>query len=89
MNDRLKNEQTEALILELRFRGYEAHRAAWGAMRCFCGHLPYYEMKGGPDVKEHYRIVCGNCGRMTSAKTNDEALRKWNKMIWEEEDDEE
>lgn len=89
MVDGLKNEQTEALIFELRLRGYEAHKAAWGAFRCLCGHLPYYEMRGGKNITEHELIVCGNCGRMVSAKRAEEALRKWNRMIWEEEDDEE
>ena len=85
MYDGLKDFQTEELKRELALRGFRVCRKPQEAIRCTCGHLPIWQMRGGKDIENHYSYICGNCGRRADAKTSDDALREWNKMIWWEE----
>ena len=86
LHDELLNIDTGDMISELRLRGYRVCRKPHEAMRCTCGHYPVWVMRGGADISEHYRYECQNCGRSTSGKTSEEALREWNKKIWWEEE---
>ena len=85
-HDELKDVPTEQMMVELRLRGYRVCRKPHEAMRCVCGRYPGLLMRGGTDISEHYFYDCEHCGRSTSGKTIEEALRKWNKRIWFEEE---